>query len=230
MGDDLVGANDLNGKIRLLSLLLVKLNRFLAKYFYDFNIVKSKEMQNVLKISNSVVISNGVDFSRFFEIDKETSRKKLDLIKDIKQVLFCSDPKRPEKNFKLANEAVALLPFSNVELSVIYNLKQEDLVHYYNAADCLILTSFHEGSPNVIKEAMACNIPIVSTDVGDVKDVISKTNGCFISSFEPNDVADKIQKAFEYDKRTTGREDIKHLESSIVAKKIINIYKIVLRS
>ncbi len=75
---------------------------------------------------------------------------------------------------------------------------------------------------------MACNIPIVSTDVGDVKEVMGQTDGCYITTFEPKDVANKIQKALEFGKRTTGREDIKHLESSVIAKRIINIYKNVL--
>jgi teichuronic acid biosynthesis glycosyltransferase TuaC len=92
----------------------------------------------------------------------------------------------------------------------------------------VLLTSLWEGSPNVIKEAMACNTPIVSTDVGDVKEIIGKTEGCFITSFDPEDVSDKIKKALEFGKRTTGREDIKHLESGVVAKRIIAIYKNVL--
>ncbi len=92
-----------------------------------------------------------------------------------------------------------------------------------------MLTSYNEGSPNVIKEAMACNMPIVSTNVGDVKEVVGKTKGCYITSFEPEDVAEKIKLALEFGKRTIGRDDIKHLESSVIAKKIINVYKSVLK-
>ena len=69
------------------------------------------------------------------------------------------------------------------------------------------------------------NIPIVSTDVGDVREVIGNTQGCYLTSFEPSDVADKIEKALLFGKRTTGRKDIRHLESGIIAKKIISIYK-----
>ncbi len=57
------------------------------------------------------------------------------------------------------------------------------------------MTSLWEGSPNAIKEAMACNIPIVSTDVGDVKDVIANTKGCYISSYDPKEFAHSIKKA-----------------------------------
>ncbi len=54
---------------------------------------------------------------------------------------------------------------------------------------------------------MACNIPIVSTDVGDVKEIISKTAGCYISSFNPKDFAQKTEKALNYGKRTSGRQE-----------------------
>ena len=98
-------------------------------------------------------------------------------------------------------------------------------MYYYNAADVLLLTSLSEGSPNIIKEAMACNCPIVSTDVGDVKENIYNTEGCFISSYDPSDIANKIQKASNYGKsRTNGRENITHLNNNIVAKQILNIY------
>ena len=99
---------------------------------------------------------------------------------------------------------------------------------FYNASEIVVLTSFHEGSPNVIKEAMSCNIPIVSTDVGDVKQLIANTDGCYITSYDPKDIAAKIELALNYNKKTTGRLDIEHLEESNIAKKIINIYSLVL--
>ena len=54
-----------------------------------------------------------------------------------------------------------------------------------NAADVLLLTSDAEGSPMVVKEAMACNVPVVSTAVGDVADVIGGTEGCYITQPGP---------------------------------------------
>ena len=148
---------------------------------------------------------------------------------NLKHILFCSNPSRVEKNFNLAKDAVNKLDHKNLQLSCLHGIEQKELVNYYNAADCVLLTSFHEGSPNVIKEAMACNIPIVSTDVGDVKEIIKNTEGCFIANFDAEDVASKIMKTLKFNKRTTGRKDIQHLESSIVAKRIIDIYKKVLK-
>lgn len=97
-----------------------------------------------------------------------------------------------------------------------------------NAPDILLLTSLWEGSPNVIKEAMACNCPILSADVGDGAKVIRKTDGCYICSYDPEDVAEKIKEALEFGKRTNGREKIKHLDEKIIAQKIIGVYNEVL--
>jgi glycosyltransferase involved in cell wall biosynthesis len=72
---------------------------------------------------------------------------------------------------------------------------------------------------------MASNCPIVSTDVGDVRDVISNTEGCFISSFEPSDVAEKIIRSFKYEGKTNGRTKIYHLDSKVIAEKIRTVYK-----
>ena len=224
MGDDLVGSNNLNGSITISSKCLVYINKFLAKHYFDLNIVKSKEMFNILNLSNCQVIPNGVDFERFYEIEKTKARINLGDNLSIKQVLFCSNPDRPEKNFKLAEKAINFLVQDKIQLRFINGIDQTKLAIYYNSADCLLLTSFHEGSPNVIKEAMACGTPIVSTNVGDVKDIIGSTEGCFITTFKPEDVAEKIKMALVFKGRTNGRENIKHLESSLVAKNIIDLY------
>ena len=92
-----------------------------------------------------------------------------------------------------------------------------------NASDVILLTSLWEGSPNVIKEAMACNRPIVSTDVGDVKSIIQDTKGCYISTNNSKDIAKKITLALRF-KNTNGRINIDHLKKENIAKKLVNIY------
>ena len=87
-----------------------------------------------------------------------------------------------------------------------------------------------EGSPNVVKEAMACNCPLVSTNVGDVEWVIGNTEGCYISSFEPAVMAEKIKLALQFAEkqgRTKGLTRIMELglDSETVAKRIINVYE-----
>ena len=83
-------------------------------------------------------------------------------------------------------------------------------------------------SPQIIKEAMACNCPIVATDVGDVRHLISDIEGCYLTSFDAEDVAEKIEKALEFGKRTNGRDRIKHIDNRIIAEKVFQVYKKVL--
>ncbi len=226
MGDDLIGSVDKNGNYTVLSKLIAFFNSFFAKYFYDYNIVKSKNL--FIKLwphTKAQIIPNGVNFKIFYPFDKKLARTELNLKESAKIVLFAANPERLEKNFKLAEEAVRKL--KDVELKVVYNITQAELNHFYNAADAVILSSLHEGSPNVIKEAMACNCPIVSTNVGDVKENIGTTEGCFVVDPNKDSMAEKIKEALLIGK-TTGRENIKHLESSATAKKILEIYKTLL--
>jgi glycosyltransferase involved in cell wall biosynthesis len=198
--------------------------------FFSWNriIVKSQDMKVALGIDKVELIPNGVNLDRFKSMNQMECKKRLSWNTSKKQILFAANPDRPEKNFQLALDAYNTLQEKNVALKVLDNVPNDLMPVYFNAADVVVLTSLWEGSPNVIKEAMVCNIPIVSTNVGDVKEVIGKTKGCYISTFEPEDVAEKIQKALDFGKRTTGREDIKHLESGVIAKRIIEVYNKVL--
>ena len=181
-------------------------------------------MKRCLKIQNAFVIPNGVDFDKFKPMDKEKCRNKVNF-NDKKHILFLADPQRKEKNYQLAKKAFELLNNSNYELNVVNNISHDLVPIYLNAADVVLLTSFWEGSPNIIKEAMACNCPIVATDVGDVKEVVDHTEGCFVTSFKPEDVADKIKQAIRFGKKTTGRDIIGYLEITKVANQLISIYK-----
>jgi len=97
------------------------------------------------------------------------------------------------------------------------------------AADLLILTSLWEGSPDVIKEAMVCNLPIVSTDVGDVKELFGNVSGCCIAQSDKTDFIDKIKLVLKYSEKkekTMGRQGLLTLglDSETIAKKIKTIY------
>ena len=104
------------------------------------------------------------------------------------------------------------------------------MVYYYNAAHLLLLTSKTEGSPNVIKEALACNCPIVATNVGDVKDIISNVSGCYICSYNPVNVAEKINNVLHFNKRTIGREKIirSGLDVESISRKLLSYYRKIL--
>ena len=202
----------------------VKIINFFGNRFWSRTIIKSAAMNNGLTLKKIDILPNGVDFECFRPLDKLSSLKKINWDASKKHILFAANPKVAVKNFKLAQGAIEQLKRDDLELHFLEFIPNDEMPYYYNAADVVLLTSLREGSPNVIKEAMACSIPIVSTDVGDVRAVIGTTKGCYIASFDPKDVADKIMKALDFGKRTTGREAIKHLDSSLVAKKLIDLY------
>jgi len=189
-------------------------------------------MKKELGIDKVEVIPNGVDLEIFKPLDKNECRKKLGWKQDRKIVLFASNPQRSEKNFSLAQKTIAALYIEDIELKVIYNVPHTEMPLYFNGSDLLLSTSLWEGSPNVIKEAMACNCPIVSTNVGDVKWLLDGVESCFITTNDPNDVADKIKKALNFKSKTNGREKLicLGLDSEHIAKKIIKVYEEVINN
>lgn len=200
--------------------------RFFIRYIWDATLTKSQRTANQIGI-NLPVVPNGVNLDQFAIIDQEKARLLLGFEADKKYVIWCSNPARGEKRYELAERAVEQLHDPNVVLFPVYDKSHDEVVHYMCAADALLLTSISEGSPNVIKEAMACNCPLVSTDVGDVRWVISGVEGTYISDSDtPQSVSDAIMKALNYGKRTKGRQQIYNLEltTKAVAKKIHNIY------
>ncbi len=204
--------------------------RAFCKYRWSAVIVKSQSMANRLGFQNAQIIPNGVNLKVFKEINRADAREKTGFDESCKWVLFLANPDRPEKNFTLAKSAIQKLNDSHIRLEVVHNVDHKLIPYYLSAADVIILTSKWEGSPNVIKEAMACNCPIVSTDVGDVKEVIRDTEGCYITSFKPEDVAEKLKMALDFGQRTNGREKIRHLDDKIIAERLIEVYKSVLNN
>jgi len=189
-------------------------------------IVKSVEMQQYLDVP-SIVIPNGIDMERFRPISRRQARKTLGLSEEKRYVLFISNPERPEKRFALANDAIKRVrgKGKEVEPLVVFNKPHSELPTYMNAADLLILTSSREGSPNTIKEAMACNLPIVSTDVGDVRKVIGGTENCVLAEASPDDIANGIEQILDTSRRTNGRLNMEALSSVAISHRVVHIYQ-----
>lgn len=200
--------------------------RFFVNRIWVRTIVKSLAMFNDVGNNQRVrIIPNGIDLQAFRPLDKIKCREIVGFDSSSKHILFLADPRRKEKNFTLASRAVSLLSDNKVVLHTLYSIDHNEVPVYMAASDLLLLTSTHEGSPNVIKEAMACNLPIVSTPVGDVQDVICNTEGCFITGFDSMDVANKIKQALEFNKRTAGRIRMGRFDSKVIASSIIKLYK-----
>ena len=157
------------------------------------------------------------------------------LSKEIKNILFAGAFDNKVKDPELAKEAIALcnLAMGNGSINLIelngYNRDQVNALMYN--CDALLMTSKTEGSPQVIKEALACGCPIVSIDVGDVAERTSGVEGCYIvPTREPKDIAQAVLQAIAYEGRTDGRDKIIEmgLSNELVAKRLIEIYKQVL--
>ena len=196
-------------------------------------ISKSRNIERYVYLKRkSFIIPNGIDTTKF-KSGEINYRDELALSSDKKQILFLGSKNSVRKNLKLAQNAVSCLNRNDVELINPYPVSHESVPKYLNSVHVLAVCSYMEGSPNVIKEAMACNCPIVATDVGDVKWVLGKTEGCYIASFKPEDYAAKLSEALKFSQthgRTQGEQRIKelNLDSVTVAKRIIEIYKMVL--
>tara|TARA_Y100001970_G_scaffold294299_1_gene450077 strand:+ start:30758 stop:31729 length:972 start_codon:yes stop_codon:yes gene_type:complete len=198
--------------------------RFIARYIADEVIVKSEKMKKELwSHSNPIILANGVDLNIFKPINNSFLKRKNKFLR----IIFVSDINRLEKNYNLLEESVRLLQDDySIEIINPKNLSPEQLNEEYNRAHLLALTSYYEGSPNVIKEAMACNLPIVSTNVGDVKQIFGKTAGCFIANSECIDFSKKIISAIHFNDRTNGRKRIIDLglDSDTISTKLIELY------
>jgi teichuronic acid biosynthesis glycosyltransferase TuaC len=218
-----------NGEIlRFYANLLSSIGSLLANY----NIYVASHIRKRLyfKSNKYDIIPCGVDLTTSVPYDKASARRKLNL-EDGSFILFGGSFKNRRKNYKLLNNAQSLLSEpEKVHVIELKDFSRTEVTFLFNACDVLVLPSLSEGSPQVIKEAMACNCPIVSTDVGDVRWILGNTEGCFLCTYDPADIAQKIQMALEFSRtkgRTNGRQRIIDLglDSGSIALRIVEIYK-----
>ncbi|MBI5368116.1 MAG: glycosyltransferase family 4 protein [Planctomycetes bacterium] len=227
MGDDAFGTPDAAGRYGLKGRLVAWIGRGVARRAAAV-IAKSEGIKRALGRADAQVIPNGVDFERFRPLDPAAARAGLGLDPAGRYVLFAGDPELPIKDFGLAQAAVqaAKARCPAAHLVAAARVPQERMPQYYNAADVLLLTSHHEGSPNTVKEAMACNLPVVSTDVGDVRAVIGGTPGCrVVPGRDAEALAGALLDVLERPLRTSGRAAIAHLEIGQVARRVLAVYE-----
>ncbi len=226
MGSDIIKSQLNTFTINIINETIRNITKFLCAYFIDEVIVKSESMLKFLPKNRTYhIIPNGVNLAKFHIIDKQKAREFLGLDPIKKIILFAADKNRIEKNYKLAKLSVdALKNKENVQLVDINGQNQSTLNLYYNAADVLILTSFYEGSPNVIKEGLACNKVIVSTNVGDVAKNIENIDNCYIADFNPSDFSNKLEIALTHEHSNGRIKILNELDEESIARKIKNIY------
>jgi len=164
----------------------------LACRFADASVAVSKQ---IAARASGEVIPCGVDLSVFQPKGRAEARKRLGLPLDKKYVLFPFSPSRTVKRFDLATDAVNRLVAGglNVELLTVSQVPNGEMPWYYSAADAMILCSDSEGSPTSVKEALACNLPVVSADVGDVREIGQGIDGFQICAPTAEALADGLE-------------------------------------
>jgi teichuronic acid biosynthesis glycosyltransferase TuaC len=208
--------------------------RFFEKLFWDLTIVKSEDMKQTFNNNKLKVVPNGVDISVFKPLNKTICQNELHWDNTKTHILFAANPNRPEKQYQLAKKSVESIANENIILHTLIDVEHSVIPVYMNASDIVLLTSKWEGSPNVIKEAMACNKTIVATDVGDIKWLFGVEEGFYLCKNNFEDITRNLKLTLDFLRTSTvtqGRERIIELEldSDSVAKKLITVYNEVIQ-
>ncbi|HTR74977.1 MAG TPA: glycosyltransferase [Solirubrobacterales bacterium] len=192
-------------------------------------ITKSSEMEDVLpaplRARNSIV-PNGVDLERFQWRDTSAARRQLGWDPHGKVILFLGNPDDPRKNFTLARAAAAWVGARkpDTRLEVVWELPVALVPTAMNAADILAFPSRSEGSPNAVKEAMASELPIVATPVGDVPERLIGVDGCQVVEGGPEAFGEALLDGLSYKRAPAARAAISPLSTQRVAEQIAAIY------
>lgn len=203
----------------------------IAMYLSAWNIfVSIKNVQlSGLKYKYSL-IPCGIDITNFKPISTIEARAELGWKISDKYILFAGAFDNYVKNAPLARNAVALLQ-DNTNLVELKDFTREQVALLFYAADALLMTSFTEGSPQVVKEAIYCGCPVVSVDVGDVAERLGDVDYCRIVDRNPENIANALRSILSKDHvRTNGQQILlrQGLDNNQVVNKILQVYSTIL--
>jgi teichuronic acid biosynthesis glycosyltransferase TuaC len=208
----------------------------LASRHFEASIVRNEAMRNELQgHANAHIIPAGVDLEMFHPIDATKACNEICWAHGAHHILFPYRPWTSRKNFAVAEKAVNVASEKldePIHLQIIHDKPFGNMPYYYNAADALILPSDLEGSPNTVKEAMACNTPVIATDVGDVSKLLA--NVCVSTVVDTpaeshvNELAQGIITAVNANGQADSREQVEHLGWNQTADRIISVYEEIL--
>jgi glycosyltransferase involved in cell wall biosynthesis len=230
-GSDLLGiVNDKNGQYTRQGKIGQRVSRTVASCA-DAVIVVSEHMKRFLSPNiQAHVIPSGIDLNLFRCMPQGEARSQLGLPSDERLILFVGRPSQARKRFEISSRAVEILNQTlSARLIVAWGVDHSDIPLYMNACDALVFTSMQEGSPNVVKEALACNLPVVSVPIGDVASRIGNIEGCELCADDrPETVASSLERVLRRGQRIDGRETVKSLDEGILTRQVIEIYKSIL--
>jgi len=200
-------------------------------HFADAVIVVSEEIRRRIP---GTVIPCGVDLHVFKPYDREEARARLGWPQDRYLILFPYDPTRTRKRYDLAKAAVEQVAQDGVsaELVTVFSAANGQMPWYYSAADVMLLCSNWEGSPTCVKEALACNLPVVATDVGDIREIMSGIAGTWICTQKVSELARGLREVLGISQRGgfDGRTAMTRYDQTRTVEKIVGLYSDVVRS
>ena len=230
-GSDLLGEVGRGGRYTLVGKLLQRVSRAVARRA-DAVIVVSEHMKAELPPRVPAhVIPSGLDFELFRPIPRDDARRHLGLSLDRPLVLFAGSPDWPRKRYALARQAVDILGRTlPADLVVAWGVTHDEIPFFMSACDALVFTSMQEGSPNVVKEALACDLPVVSVSVGDVPARLRGVAGCELCADErPETIAAALERVLRRGGRAAGRAAVRELDERLLTQRVIEIYRSVIR-
>lgn len=174
------------------------------------------------------VMPTGVDSSIFKPLEMKFARERLGLSSTDRIVLFNAGKAPLAKRLDLAEEAVEFVntQYQHICFIKLYgNIEPDEMPYYYNAVDCLLLTSDNEGSPTMVQEALSCNCPVVSVDVGDVRDRLVGVRPSKIVKRDPVEIGNGIIEILRMSKRSNGRDLIQDISLEKQRGQLVSIYQ-----
>jgi glycosyltransferase involved in cell wall biosynthesis len=165
------------------------------------------------------VLPIGVDLDRFRPLDRRESRARLGLDANAPLALFPADPERPEKRADLAREAAQ---HAGAQLLTLGHVPPDEVPHWINAADVVLVPSDREGFGLAVVEALACDVPVIATPVGVHREALEDIGGTLCAPFEPNTWANAIH---EVPPRIGGRERAAQWSADAMAERVIGAWK-----
>jgi glycosyltransferase involved in cell wall biosynthesis len=198
--------------------------------YCDAVVVMSEKMRRDLDV-DSVVVPHGVDFEKFRPGPQSEARAHLGWDPNAHHVLFPYSPRRPVKDYQRAQRVIAAVDErleDPVYLQVVQGIEHDAVARYHNAADLLLLTSKHEGMPNSVKEALACNRPVVSTDVGDVARRLEDVTPSAVCDTD-EELIDSVTGILRSGAESNGRSQIEDLRLERTVGRLREVYASVAR-
>ena len=175
----------------------------------------------------AVVIPDGVNLVAFSPEPREVARRRLGWRVEPEVVLLDALRDPINKGLDIAREAMAMVRKKRpqAELRVVSGVLPQEMPTYYNAADVLLCASRQEGSPNVVKEALACNLPVVSTCVGDVADRLAGVEPSRLVQREARQIAESLVDILSQRRRSNGRRKVLTLNLEDTARRVLEVYR-----